>query len=144
MREEEFQAQLKAFGAFTDSKLENLICGQSRDELLDGLVLFSTEKERTAVWRHERKRIMDMRGLDGNYPTPWGFMAPGFANGDRPEAWWRYDAPGAPIDPTGMSDVDRSIFLREHRLLEKGEEAAILAGPMAKPYAAALKARGLL
>ena len=141
MREEEFQARLKSLGVFTDSMLDNLIRGQSRDELLDGLRLFASDEDRAAAWRRERQHIMELRGVVRECPTSWGFRARGFAHGDRPEAWWRYEAPGAPVDREKMSAVERALFLRDHHLLEKGEEQQVLAGPLGRAYAARIENR---
>ena len=68
MRDEEFQAKLKALGVLTESMLENLIRGQSRAEYLDGLVLFGTDEDRASAWRRERDRIMTLRGI--SFETP--------------------------------------------------------------------------
>ena len=37
--------------------------------------------------------------------------------GTRPNCWWRFDAPGAPLEVP----ADQAEFLREHNLLTKGE-----------------------
>lgn len=72
--------------------------------------LFRDEEEERLAWRTHRDKLMSLQ-------DEWGGLE-SYGLGDRPSAWWKFDAP----EPR-KSDETSLEYLKRHGLLNPGEEA---------------------